>query len=133
MWRNRSKYGAKSVEIDGMKFASKKEGEYYRIYKGMLERGEISDLRLQVPFLLLPEISEEVEEIKHLKTKDKVVRKKKVIQKATTYVADFVYKDGTGKEVVVDVKGSRRMLTKEFILKKKMMLSLLGIDVKVVV
>lgn len=118
-----SKYNAKSVTIDGIKFPSKKESEFYLKYRDMEEKGEISGLRLQVPYELLPEISEEYDEVKHLKTKDKVVHKKKVLQKSTKYIADFVFtKDG--EEFVVDVKGRR---TKEYLLKKKMMRSLLGI------
>lgn len=121
----RSKYNAKKVWIDGIKFDSQREGEYYLLYKEMEAKGEISDLRLQVPFTLLPKITEEYEEIKHLKTKDKVVKKERVIQNATTYKADFVFtKDG--EEMVVDVKGRR---TKEYELKKKMMFALLGIRI----
>lgn len=121
----RSKYNAKKVWIDGIKFDSQREGEYYLLYKEMEAKGEISDLRLQVPFTLLPKITEEYEEIKRLKTKDKVVKKERVIQNATTYKADFVFtKDG--EEMVVDVKGRR---TKEYELKKKMMFALLGIRI----
>ena len=121
----RSKYNARKVWIDGIKFDSQREGEYYLLYKEMEAKGEISDLRLQVPYTLLPKITEEYEEIKHLKTKDKMVRKERVIQNATTYKADFVFtKDG--EEMVVDVKGRR---TKEYELKKKMMFALLGIRI----
>lgn len=43
------------------------------------------------------------------------------------YVADFVYKDENGEEVVEDVKGMR---TKEYIIKRKLMLWQYGIQVR---
>ena len=87
-----------------------------------LKKGEIKNLRLQVPFELLPEIWEE--KVVHLKTKDKIV--KRFVQDATTYIADFVYEEN-GVEVVVDAKGYK---TEVYKLKKKMMRALLGIDIK---
>lgn len=117
----RNKYHAKKVEFYGITFDSKKEGLYYLKLKDMERRGEITDLRLQVPYELLPAIYRD--EVVHLKTKDKVV--KKLIQRAVTYVADFVYVQ-EGKEVVIDAKGMR---LPDYILKKKMMLALKGIEV----
>lgn len=117
----RNKYHAKKVEFYGITFDSKKEGLYYLKLKDMERRGEITDLRLQVPYELLPAIYRD--EVVHLKTKDKVV--KKLIQRAVTYVADFVYVQD-GKEVVIDAKGMR---LPDYILKKKMMLALKGIEV----
>lgn len=117
----RNKYHAKKVEFYGITFDSKKEGLYYLKLKDMERRGEITDLRLQVPYELLPAIYRD--EVVHLKTKDKVV--KKLIQRAVTYVADFVYMQD-GKEVVIDAKGMR---LPDYILKKKMMLALKGIEV----
>ena len=49
-----NKYGAKSVTIDGHVFPSKRESEYYLLYKDMLERGEIVNLELQPRFTLIP-------------------------------------------------------------------------------
>lgn len=119
----RNKYGNKKVVIDDITFASRKEAKYYMYLKQREADGEISDLRLQVPYELVPAIW--AEEVKQLKTKTKIVRK--CIQKAVHYVADFVYTDrATGDEVVVDTKGFR---TKEYILKRKMMLAFKGISI----
>lgn len=74
----RNKYGNKKVVIDDITFASRKEAKYYMYLKQREADGEISDLRLQVPYELVPAIW--AEEVKQLKTKTKIVRK--CIQKA---------------------------------------------------
>lgn len=119
-----SKYHNKITYVDGIKFDSKREAEYYVIYKNLQRNGKIVNLQLQVPYELIPAVYKE--EVKHLKTKDKVV--KKCIQKATFYYADFVYDDPvTGMTHVVDIKGKR---TKEYVLKKKMMLAFNNIEIE---
>ncbi|NCD10359.1 MAG: DUF1064 domain-containing protein, partial [Negativicutes bacterium] len=45
----RSKYRAKKVEIDGIKFASGREAKRYQDLRFMQEQGEIYGLQLQVP------------------------------------------------------------------------------------
>jgi len=118
---HKNKYHASKVTFDGITFDSKKEGEYYLRLKQMQEEGKISNLRMQVPYELLPAIYRD--EIVHLKTKDKTVRK--LVQRAVTYIADFVYTED-GIEKVVDTKGMR---LNDYKLKKKMMLSLKGIEI----
>ena len=48
------------------------------------------------------------------------------MERPCTYVADFVYKEG-GKTVVEDTKGFR---TKDYIIKRKLMLQVHGIRIK---
>lgn len=118
-----SKYGNKITYVNGKKFDSRKEAMHYLVLKDRLERGEIENLRMQVPYELLPSVYEE--QVIHLKTKDKKV--KKCVQKPTNYVADFVYYDKKlGKEMIIDVKGKR---TQVYVLKKKMMKALLGLTI----
>ena len=105
------KYHNKKIEIDGMKFDSKKEGQRYLELKLLQRAGYISDLERQVKFILIP--SQKADG--------------KVVEREVTYKADFVYKDDSGQTVVEDVKGYK---TKEYILKRKMMLYFKGIRIK---
>ena len=123
------KYHNKPVVYDGIKFDSTKEGNYYLYLKQLQENGEISNLRLQVPYEVIPAVWGE--KTVQLKTKTKTV--KYSIQKATKYLADFVYVDTkTGVEHVIDVKGKTAPLTEGFELKRKMMRAYLGITVEIV-
>lgn len=121
------KYRNTPVEVFGIKFDSRKEANYYLLLREQQDKGKISDLRMQVPFELIPAVYKE--EVKHLKTKDKIERR--CIQRATHYLADFVYKDNeTGEEVVIDVKSPITRQNAEYRLKKKMMLAFKNIEIK---
>ena len=111
-----NKYKNEKVEFDGIKFDSKRERDRYMVLKDAERRGVISELKCQPVFELMPAIYHD--EIQHLKTKDKVV--KRCDQLAITYKGDFQYiKDG--KTIVEDVKGSAYMITEVFKIKEKMM------------
>ena len=104
-----SKYHAKKTVVDGIQFDSAKEAKRYAKLRDMEEAGEIQDLRLQVPFELLP--SFECDGVKY---------------RGMKYVADFVYyRDG--KQVVEDTKGAK---TREYLLKKKLMAYLNHINIE---
>ena len=105
-----NKYHNKKVIIDGIKFDSQKEGQYYLKLKMLEKAGKIRDLRLQVPFVVL----------ETFKVDDRTYRK-------TKYIADFTYFDDKDKLHVVDVKGFR---TKEYELKKKLMVWKYGIEIE---
>ena len=122
-----NKYLNKKTEVNGIVFDSKKEAEYYLMLLHKLRNGEINNLRRQVRYELIPAVWKD--EVKHLKTKDKVVRK--CVQKATHYVADFVYsKPDTGEDVVIDVKSFITRKNPEYRLKKKMMYAFKNIEIK---
>lgn len=116
----RSKYGSRKVVRDGITFDSVKE---YRRYceLSLLERaGAISGLKRQVEFELIPAQREP----------DTVgvrggVKKGKTIELPVKYVADFVYTEN-GKRVVEDTKGFK---TKDYIIKRKLMLWIHGIRI----
>jgi len=127
----RSKYLNKKTEVDGIVFDSKKEAKHYWFLKQMEKAGEISDLRMQVHYILIPAVKKTEEVVTRLKTKVKVETKERTIQKAIEYVADFVYIDNkTGKTEVVDVKSPITRKNPVYILKKKMMFALNGITIK---
>lgn len=105
-----SKYGNKKVEVNGILFDSKREARRYLDLRAMEIAGQIQNLRLQVKYELLP--SQRVDG--------------KVAEREVTYVADFVYEQN-GETVVEDSKGHR---TKDYILKRKMMLYIHGIRIR---
>lgn len=107
-----SKYGAKKITRDGMTFDSKKE--YNRWCElSLLERaGKITDLKRQVKFELLPN--------------QRDPETKRVVERSCDYIADFTYhKDG--KFVVEDAKG---FTTRDYIIKRKLLLWVHGIRIK---
>ena len=114
--KSKSKYKNKPVTVDNIRFASQHEAQRYKELCLLQKAGKIKNLRLQVPYELIPAHYELVD------------GKKKCIERAVKYVADFVYRDTeTGETVVEDTKGVR---TKEYILKRKMMLHTYGIRIK---
>lgn len=123
----RSKYGNKKATHNGTIFDSRKERNRYITLLALQKAGEISDLKMQVPFEIIPAVYEKVE--KQLKTKVKIVDR--CVQRATHYIADFVYTDKDGNMVVEDVKGSSSILTPEFRLKMKLMRYVHGIQIKI--
>lgn len=120
------KYNNKKIEVDGMTFDSKKEANRYKELSLLQKAGEISGLQTQVRYVLIPsqrEVSEEVYTRGENKGKYKPG---KLLERECTYVADFVYyKDG--KVIVEDTKGFR---TKEYIIKRKLMLYIHHIQIK---
>ena len=93
------KYNNKKTQVDMYVFDSSLEAKRYR-QLALLERaGEISNLRLQVPFLLQDSFR------KNGKTYSKI-----------KYIADFVYEE-KGQTIVEDTKG---MKTDIFKIKQKL-------------
>lgn len=124
-----SKYNARKTTVDGIVFASKKEAQRYAVLKVLQKSGVISDLRMQVPFVLIQEQREPEEWVPYKKpVNGKAGRWKpgKTIERPCVYVADFVYQQD-GQTVVEDVKGRR---TREYIVKRKLMLKEHGIRIK---
>lgn len=103
--KNRHKYGADPVEIDGHKFPSKKEARRYIILRRDQVLGLIKNLRIQVPYELNEGGTHSLK-----------------------YIADFVYTDvATDLEIVEDAKGYR---TREYKKKKRLMLEIYKIKIK---
>lgn len=124
--RTFSKYKSKKVEVDGLKFDSKKEANRYCELKLLERSGQIQNLRMQVPFELIPNQYEEHREF--TKTgKEKIV--KKLVERKCSYIADFVYEEN-GKTIVEDAKGFRNSTAYAlFVIKRKLMLLIYKIRV----
>lgn len=118
----KSKYRSQKIQFGGETFDSRKEYRRYRELKLLEEAGEISALRRQVPFELVP-----AQRGPDTTGPRGGVRKGKLLERPVAYIADFVYRDPGGNLVVEDVKGVR---TKEYIIKRKLMLYVYGIRVK---
>lgn len=100
-----SKYRNKKTVVDGIVFDSKAEANRYVHLLLLQNAGAITNLACQVPFELIP---------------------KQAGERAARYVADFVYEED-GERIVEDTKG---MKTKDYILKRKMMLFFHGIRIR---
>lgn len=108
------------------KSASKKEAARKRELELLEMAGEISNLRCQVPFELIPAQRE-----KPTTGKRGGVKPGKMIERACFYVADFTYLDKYGRQVVEDVKGYKGgQAYALFTVKRKLMLFRYGIRVK---
>lgn len=105
------KYGNKKIVRDGIEFDSIKECQRYCELKLMQRAGLISDLKTQVSFELLP--AQRIDG--------------KVVERAVNYIADFTYTQGDEGTVVEDTKGFK---TKDYILKRKLMLWIHNIRIR---
>lgn len=106
-----SKYrNVKTVTSDGIRHDSIKEASRWCELKLLERAGEISDLKRQVKFELIP---------------------KQEGERAVYYIADFVYKDSNGKAHVEDVKGYKKGgAYNVFVIKRKLMLYIHRIKIK---
>jgi hypothetical protein len=98
----KSKFNAKVVWIDGIRFDSTWEGKRYSQLKLLERTGHISNLQMQVPYPM---------EINNV-----------VICK---YLADFVY---VKKEIVI-VEDAKGFITPEYRIKKKLMKAIHNIEI----
>ncbi len=108
------KYHSRKVVVDGITFDSRRESERWKELNRLLQAGEISDLRRQERFTLIP--AQYSGEGKH----------RKLLERKCEYLADFVYRQN-GETIVEDVKGYR---TPDYIIKRKLMLYVHGIRVR---
>lgn len=105
-----NKYHANKTVIDGIVFDSKREAQRYQQLKLMVKAGVICNLKRQVKYELVP--------AQYINGK--------CVERAITYTSDFEY-DENGRHIVEDVKGMR---TKEYIIKRKLMLHEFGVQIR---
>jgi len=109
-----NKYHARKWELGGMTFDSQKEARRWQELRYLLRAGVISCLERQTPFELIPAQKDE---------------SGKLLERAVTYRADFTYRDEYGNYIVEDVK-SEATRTREYIIKRKLMLRVYGIRIR---
>lgn len=109
----RNKFGARKKEIDGITFDSTKEAKRYQALKLLEQTGQIRDLRTQVEYLLIP----------------KQKKQDGGLERPASYSADFVYFDRSGALVVEDVKSEPTRKKPDYILRRKLMLMVHGIEI----
>lgn len=100
------KYRNKPHTINGDKYDSIKEANRHAELKLMEKAGEIERLDRQIPFLLIPA----------------QVRIDGQKEREVHYFADFVYYDNKLQRLVVEDVKSRATKTKDYVLKRKLML-----------
>lgn len=116
-----SKYRAKPCVIDGIRFASQKEGRRFQELKLLEKAGEIRKLELQ------PEFPLQVPAMHLFPTMENAI----VLAGVGVYRADFAYDlhlgGGAYARIIEDVKGVR---TPVYRLKKKMVEKSYGITIR---
>ena len=115
----RSKYGNRKCTFQGIVFDSRHEMQRYKDLYLLQKAGEITNLRTQVAFMLIPEQREISHELYKAGPNKGKLKPGKLIERKCEYIADFVYMDKDGNYIVEDAKG---MHTKEYLIKRKLML-----------
>ena len=105
------KYGNRKIVTEDGRFDSLREARRWQELKLLERAGEIGALRRQVSYELIPAQYDR--------------RTGELIERSVRYVADFVY-ETDGFTVVEDTKGMR---TKDYIIKRKLMLQVHGIRI----
>ena len=129
-WKN-AKYHNEKITKDGMTFDSVKE--YRRFCELLLleKAGAITDLKRQIPFELIPAQYEEIPTGQFYKRGERAGQqkvKRVCIENSVVYNADFVYTEN-GETVVEDTK-SKATKTKDYIIKRKLLLWKYGIKIR---
>ena len=106
MPKGRAAYGHErkpKVEVDGIKFMSPGEAEYYLELMIRIAKGENIEVFLQPKFELQPKF-----------------RKNGILYRPIGYIADFEIMYGDGRREIEDVKGWGGYTTPEFKIKRKL-------------
>jgi hypothetical protein len=121
---SKNKYGARKRIINGEAFDSIKEAKRYQELLLLEKAGHIRNLERQPAFGLIPAQYECF--ARYGKSGKRLKDGKKCIENSVKYIADFSYiKDD--ELVVEDTKGFR---TKDYIIKRKLMLWIYGIKIR---
>lgn len=114
--RGSNKYGAKKTIYKGIDFDSTIERDRFRYLEYQQKCGEISGIRLQTRFEIIPRTTKLVP--KQLKTK--IRYDERVVEMAANYTADFIYFE-KGIYVMEDVKNDYSQDIRDYPLRRKLM------------
>ncbi len=121
-YKGKSKYN--NVKVG--KNASRKEARRGAELRLLEKAGVITNLREQVEYVLIPSQYETYE--RYGKSGKRLKDGVRLLERECKYIADFVYTIAkTGENIVEDAKGVR---TKDYIIKRKLMLAVHSIRVK---
>ena len=125
---NRKYYNIKTKTTDGLVFDSHKEAQRWEQLLLLQKAGKIVELQRQVEFELLPAQYETI--ARYGKNGKRLKDHTKLLERKVCYIADFVYTDAeTGERIIEDTK-SEATRTKDFVIKRKLMLLIHGIKVR---
>ena len=113
---SKSKYNAHKVALKGVTYDSHYERDRAIKLMHMQRMGEISGLRRQVKFVIIPRTVRTVE--LQLKTKTKKVQR--VVEMEATYHCDFLYKEDD-KYIIEEFKSEMTASLADYILRRKLM------------
>ncbi len=119
-----NKYRNRKITRNGITYDSQKEARRHAELLLLEKTGTISGLQRQVKFVLIPAQYEP-----NTIGKRGGVKRGKLIERAVTYIADFVYTQG-GDTIVEDVKSEITRKEPLFVVKRKLMLWVHGIRIK---
>ena len=116
----------KPIDTEYGHFDSTSEYQRYLLLLDMEQNGEITDLKRQVTFELLPQQTKVVK--KQLKTKTKDIIK--VIEQDMNYTCDFTYYNKDGEFIAEEFKGNKYCIDEGVRIKKKLLYYMHGIELK---
>lgn len=116
-----SKYKNQKSVYHGIVFDSQDEARRYAELLALSNAGIITNLRRQVKYRLIPTQ-------KLIEPKKDCCGRMKRSEYPVDYIADFVYEKG-GKTIVEDVKCDKTSSLPEYVIKRKLMLYLHGIQI----
>lgn len=119
-------YNVKTRALDGTVFDSLKEARRWDELTLLQRAGKITNLQRQVAYELIPAQYETY--ARYSKKGEKLKEGLRLVERKVEYIADFTYTDTeTGEFIVEDTKGVK---TKDYIIKRKLMLAVHSIRIK---
>lgn len=113
-------HNIKTTTSDGVTHDSRKEAARWCELKLLERAGKIRGLQRQVEYELIPNQYEAYE--RYGKNGQRLKDGAKLIERRCVYVADFVYTNADSGKIVVEDTKSEATRTKEYKIKKKLML-----------